>query len=139
MATKEKRKTILLVEEEQPEREAMHSALEQEGYTVLEAQNYWEALRTYEEHAGRIDLLLTAIALPGNNGYELARALIELDRDLKTLFVSGPTGAEVSRFYNMPVAGRHLLERPVEPEELRRRVNNTFRWRGRKVHVQRAG
>ena len=139
MATKEKKKTILLVEEEQPEREAMHSALEQEGYTVLEAQNYWEALRTYEEHAGRIDLLLTAIALPGNNGYELARALIELDRDLKTLFVSGPTGAEVSRFYNMPVAGRHLLERPVEPEELRRRVNNTFRWRGRKVHVQRAG
>ena len=139
MPTKEKGRTILIVEEEAPDRQSMRQALEREGYTVLEATNYWEALRAYEGHPDRIDMLVSAIALPGNNGYELARALLELNRDLKTLFVSGPTGAEVSRFYNMPVGGRHLLDKPVELTELARRVNQAFRSRGRKVHVQRAG
>ncbi|HLK47038.1 MAG TPA: response regulator [Bryobacteraceae bacterium] len=139
MPSKEKGKTILIVEEEVPDRKSMREALEREGYTVLEAMNYWDALRAYQGHPDRIDMLLTAIALPGNNGYELARALLELNRNLKTLFVSGPTGAEVSRFYNMPVAGRHLLDKPVELADLTRRVNSVFRSRGKKVHVQRAG
>src|SRR5690348_17542715 len=118
MPAKSKRKTILIVEEEEPARETMRQALEAEGYTVLEAANYWEALKTYEQHQGQIDMLLTAIALPGNNGYELAHTLLESDRNLKTLFTSGATGAEVSRFYNMPVVGPHLLDKPVEPAQL---------------------
>lgn len=138
MSAKNKEKTILIVEEEESDRDLMHHILESEGYTVLDATNYWNALKIYEEYPRRIDMLLTAIALPGNNGYELARTMLEMDRNLKTLFVSGPTGAEVSRFYNMPVAGRHLLDKPIDPAEIVRRVSSLFRARLRKVNVQRA-
>lgn len=133
-----KERTILVVDDEKPNRDSMRQALEDEGYSVLEASNYWDALRTYQGHPERIDLLLTAIALPGNNGYELARSLSEHDVSLKMLFMSGPTGAEVSRFYNMPVSGPHLIDKPIQLPELVRRVNAILRSRVRRLRVQHA-
>lgn len=130
---------ILVVDEEESERITMCRALEAEGYTVVAAANYWDALKTHDQHPGRVDMLLTAIALPGNNGYELARTLTAADSALKVLFVSGPTGAEVSRFYNMPVSGPHLVDKPVQAAQLAARVNRAFRSRIRQSRAQRAG
>lgn len=139
MPGKKKDKTILVVDEEETEGESMCRILESEGYTAIQAKSYWEALRAHNEYAGRVDLLLTAIALQGNNGYELARAMTEGDPGLRVLFVSGQAGAEVSRFYNMPTAGKHLVSKPVQAAELVSRVNGVFRSRMRQMRVQRAG
>jgi len=133
-----KNKTIIVVEEEDTDRDSMRSILEGEGYSVLGAKDYWDALRTLDEYPGRADMLLTAIALPGNNGYELARTMMAGDPALKVLFVSGPTGAEVSRFYNMPIRGPHLIEKPFTREDLVTRVKRAFRARIRSHRVQRA-
>jgi response regulator RpfG family c-di-GMP phosphodiesterase len=138
MEKKKKERTILLVDDEGDERGRVRRILEEAGYGVIEASDYWGALKVYAQHTDKIDMLLTAIALPGNNGYELASAINANDPTVKVLFASGPTGAEVSRFYNMPVAGPHLLSKPVDPVDLIHRVNRVFHTRVRHLHVQRA-
>lgn len=136
MRRKNRRRTILLVDDQKRDREAMRRALEEDGYTVLEASSYAEAVFVHAERKKEIHLLLTAIALPGNNGYELAKTVFQTDPNLKVLFVSGATGAEVSRFYNMPVVGPHLLEKPVQSEDLLYRVNNAIRSQKRRPYAQ---
>jgi DNA-binding response OmpR family regulator len=103
--------------------------LEEDGYTVLAAADYWQAVAAQQQYQGQINLLLTAIALPGNNGYELAKTLFQGDPNLKVLFASSPSGAEISRYYNMPVAGPHLLDKPVQAVDLLRRVETAIRSR----------
>ena len=129
MSTKKRQRTILVVDDETSDRESLRRILEEEGYIVLIAADYRQAVITHQLHLGEINLLLTAIALPGKNGYELEKALFRSDPKLKVLFVSGPTGAEVSRFYNMPVTGPHLLDKPVRPADLLHRVRRAFRSR----------
>jgi two-component system cell cycle sensor histidine kinase/response regulator CckA len=136
MPRKNRTITILLVDDQKRDRDAMRHTLETAGYQVLEAADYSEAIRVHGQRRTEIRLLLTAIALPGNNGYELAKTVFQNDPNLKVLFVSGPTGAEVSRFYNMPVVGPHLLEKPVQSEDLLYRVNQATRSRKRRSYAQ---
>lgn len=126
MSDNQEKQTILVVDDQESDRWSMCRLLEQQGYAVLEAAHDQEAVSVHERHQGKIKMLLTAIALPGANGYELARILLRIDPDLKVLFVSGPTGAKVSRFYNMPASGPHLLDKPVQPEELLNRVRDAI-------------
>ncbi len=89
---------------------------------MLDATDYQNAINVQQQHRGQINLLLTAISLPGGNGYELAKALMEIEPSLKVLFVSGQAGAKVSRFYRMPWTDCQLLTRPYEPAGLLDRV-----------------
>ena len=90
------RRTILLVDDEISARKFTQRILQDAGYTVVDAGNYRDAVIACQRYRAEIGLLLTAITLPGNNGYELANALLEITPDLKVLFMSGQTGAEVS-------------------------------------------
>ena len=127
MSDNKERLMILVVDDETRDRKSLCHVLTQEGHVVLEAADYWEAVQVHRQHEGEINLLVTAIALPGTNGYELAKTLFRIDPNLKVLFISCPTGAEVSRFYNMPTSGAHLLAKPVQPEDLLKRIENSFR------------
>ena len=47
------------------------------------------AIRLTEEHAGKIDLMLTDMAMPEMNGLELADRLQSIQPTLKCLYMSG--------------------------------------------------
>ena len=64
--------SVLLVDDEEDAREVMASALESCGATVISASSAREALDTLATTAD-IDLLLSDIAMPGQDGYELIR------------------------------------------------------------------
>jgi two-component system cell cycle sensor histidine kinase/response regulator CckA len=81
-------KTILLVEDEERVRELAQKALESLGYRVLKATDGQEALEVYRS-AGRIDLVLTDMAMPGMGGRELMRALRKMNPALKGVAVTG--------------------------------------------------
>lgn len=136
MSNHQEKQTILVVDDQESDRRSICRQLEQQGYAVLEAANDQEAVRVHKRHQGEIKMLLTAIALPGANGYELARALLQIDPDLRVLFVSGPTGAKVNRFYNMPPSGPHLLDKPVKPEELSNRVRDAIHSPNPRLYAQ---
>jgi two-component system, cell cycle sensor histidine kinase and response regulator CckA len=82
--------TILLVEDESPVRQMVKTILGRQGYQVLEARSGADALTTFEEAAGRVDLLLTDMVMPGGmTGRELAEQLRQRDPSLRVVYTSG--------------------------------------------------
>jgi DNA-binding response OmpR family regulator len=114
--------TILVVDADAVHRESMRRSLRAKGYRVLEASDFQQAENVHAQHCGQIDLLLTAISLPGGNGYELANTFLNTDSGIKVLFVSGETGAKVSEFYDKPLMDSRTLSRPFKPADFLRRV-----------------
>jgi two-component system OmpR family response regulator len=123
--------TILVVDADSSHRQAIRRTLRAEGYRVLEAADYGSAQNVQQQHRGQIALLLTGISLSGGNGYDLARTLIDLDPDLRVLFVSGEAGAKVSRYYKHSWAEVQTLSRPFGPADLLRRVELILELGGR--------
>lgn len=114
--------TILLVDDEISVRESVRSALLGCSYNVLSAAGYDDALRVFQQHQAEIDLLITDISLPGNNGYELAAQISTVRPNIKVIFASGRAGRELCKFYYMPETDPRLLKKPFEMDELLRRV-----------------
>ena len=81
--------TILFVEDQAFVREVTGEVLRSAGYQVLSAKNAAEAMSLYEQHGGKVELLLTDVVLPGETGRELARKLRRSSPCLSILLVSG--------------------------------------------------
>ena len=122
MTMPESAKTILLVDDEAPVRAYLTGILRADGYGVLEAADYDEALAMYQQHQGEVGLLLIDVSLPGKNGFELARTMLAIEPKLKVLFISGHVGTELCRFYDIPPTDVHFLQKPFQPMELLQRV-----------------
>jgi CheY-like chemotaxis protein len=110
--------TILFVEDEAFVREVVCEVLRSAGYCVLMAKNAVEAVRTYDEHRGRIDLLLTDMVLPGENGRALASRLRREDPQLKVLLVTGYS----EQMGLLEATQLECLAKPFSTEVLLRRV-----------------
>jgi CheY-like chemotaxis protein len=83
------RHTILVVEDEAFVREAACDILEGEGYRVLRARNAAEAQAAFRRQQGSVQLLLSDVVLPGQNGPALAKDLRATRPALKAIFISG--------------------------------------------------
>ncbi len=80
---------VLLVEDEPAVRRLVARILRGLGYDVHEAGSGAEAMREFQHCAGRFDVLLTDVVMPGMNGRELAQALVLQKPRLLVLFMSG--------------------------------------------------
>jgi CheY-like chemotaxis protein len=84
------RPTILVVDDEEDLRDIMRRMLERRGsYATLATGEPDEALSITREHAGKIDVLITDLTLPGASGGELARTIRNLRPGIGVVFVSG--------------------------------------------------
>lgn len=115
-------RTILVVDDETTQRTLIRRILHQEAYAVLEASDYEGALAVQSAHPDEVDLLLIDLRLPGGNGYDLSKALLAIKPNLAVLFISGSAGAELCKFFDMPLTDVHFLHKPFSPAELLRRV-----------------
>jgi CheY-like chemotaxis protein len=79
---------ILVVEDDEITRYLMARTLAAAGYEVVEASDYRDALPILES-AGKVDLLLVDLIMPGVNGFALARMAHLRRRDLKIVYVTG--------------------------------------------------
>ena len=111
------KETVLLVDDEPEDLMKMRQALENDGYRVLDAADFGQALSVAKQNRKKIDILVTDISLPGPNGCELAKYLLQSQPDLKLLFVSGHCGAEICRYYGIPVGGKHFMRKPISLTE----------------------
>jgi len=121
-ATLHERATILVVDDDPDVREVAVSSLESLGYQMLAAESGPAALKILSD-AGRVDLLLADMAMPGMNGVELIRKAREQSPDLRAMLVTGY--ADVAAY--SPEAGDFVLQKPYRLERLAEAVAAALR------------
>ena len=110
--------TILVVEDEFLVRVSITNTLQHLGYTILPAASSVEALKIWQQHKARIQLLLTDIVMPdGLTGYDLARQLQAGKPQLKVIYTSGYSGGLVEKRMTV-VEGVNFLQKPYAPQKL---------------------
>jgi YesN/AraC family two-component response regulator len=112
---------LLLVEDEAAVRQSACEFLTLIGYTVLEAQNGEDALRTAREYGGPIDLMITDVVMPCLGGAKLAEQLLAERPKMKALFVSGYAEHTVLRHGKIDVTKR-FLQKPFSLKTLASKV-----------------
>jgi DNA-binding NtrC family response regulator len=127
---RKKHTTVLLIDHEASQRSFVRRTLEDAEYEVLEGADLNDALAIHEHYPETIDVVLTDVSLPGDNGYVLVKALLDKQPGLSALFMSGLAGAEVCRFYGMATTDLHFLEKPFTGDELLRRVRRVSEFGG---------
>ncbi len=118
------RATVLVVEDEASVRALMIEVLEESGYRVYGAERAQEALAVAERIAGRLDLLVTDVVMPGESGPSLARRLAEGNAALRVLFISGHLADTLDL---AELAAARFLAKPFGPDELLRTVQEMLK------------
>jgi two-component system cell cycle sensor histidine kinase/response regulator CckA len=80
---------VLLVEDEAPVRAFASRALRLRGYTVIEAGNAEEALKTLSDDALAVDVFVTDVIMPGMDGPSWVREALKHRPGTRVVFVSG--------------------------------------------------
>ena len=111
--------TILIAEDEEAVRGLVCEILRRLGYRVLVAGDGVEALALSQRFPDRIHLLLTDVIMPGMDGRELAERMLAARPDTRTLFMSG--------YAEPPIPDDVLLQKPVTPDALARKVAEVLR------------
>jgi len=117
--------TILLVEDEPMILDMAMTMLQTLGYIVLPAATPGEAMRTAQEYAGAIHLLMTDVVMPEMNGRVLARSLLSGYPGLKCLFMSGYT-ANVIAHHGVLDEGVHFIQKPFTMKVLAAKIREAL-------------
>jgi two-component system cell cycle sensor histidine kinase/response regulator CckA len=83
--------TIMLVDDEDAVRSFGARALQNKGYTVIEASSGEEAWNIIQDDNPALDLIVTDVIMPEMDGPTFARHVLEAQPDLPIVFVSGYT------------------------------------------------
>jgi PAS domain S-box-containing protein len=110
--------TILLVEDEALVCELVSRVLHKYGYNILQAGTGGEAVKIWNTHKDRINLLLTDLVMPDNmNGRELAEKLWIEQPELKVIFTSGYSADIVGKDFKLEPE-LNFLQKPYHPQTL---------------------
>ncbi|MDO1560008.1 ATP-binding protein [Brevundimonas sp. 2R-24] len=112
---------ILFVEDEAAVRGIAAKLLRARGYEVIEAADGEEALILAEENAGRIDMLISDVIMPGLDGPSLLRKARQYLGDAPVMFISGYAEAEFSDLLEGE-ANVSFLPKPLDIKTLAERV-----------------
>ena len=113
--------SVMVVDDNEMNRDMLSRRLERTGYNVLVASNGKEALDLLS--AGSVDLVLLDIMMPQMNGYEVLEHL-KSDSDLKHIPVIMTTALDESDRIQkcMALGAADYLTKPFNPVQLKLRV-----------------
>jgi signal transduction histidine kinase/CheY-like chemotaxis protein len=117
--------TVLVVEDEEAVRTLIVELLESAGYKVLKAEDGISALRLFDSHQGRVDVLLTDVVLPGMRGPEIAARVTKLRPDIRVMYMSGYTDSAILN-HGVTDSGAAFIEKPIRPRELLAKLRETL-------------
>jgi EAL domain-containing protein (putative c-di-GMP-specific phosphodiesterase class I)/ActR/RegA family two-component response regulator len=120
---------VLIVDDDDPLREAYSELLRDEGYEVEAAADSNAAIDVLDLlQRSELDVVLSDIQMPGMSGVELLRAVRERDLDLPVVLMTGHPTVETAARAVEHGALRYLLK-PVKMDALLRAVGDAVRLR----------
>lgn len=118
-------KNILVVDDEPEVRKLVGAMLSGYGYRVITADNGDNAIKAFKKAQPPVDLLLTDVVAPGMSGPMVADKLVELNPELRVLFMSGYDNTQVVQRYVVE-KGFALLRKPFTMEQLEAKVREVL-------------
>ncbi len=108
---------ILVVDDSKTELHHLSELLGKRGYAVRTAENGDEALRRLTEE--KPDLILMDVVMPGQNGFQLTRAITRDARwsDVPVVMCTSKN-QETDKVWGMRQGARDYIVKPVNAEEL---------------------
>jgi len=108
---------ILLVDDSKTELHFLSELLTRKGFAVRTAENGEEAMRRLADD--KPDLILMDVVMPGQNGFQLTRAITRDPRfaDVPVIMCTSK-GLETDKVWGMRQGARDYVVKPVDADEL---------------------
>jgi twitching motility two-component system response regulator PilH len=108
---------ILLVDDSKTELHYLSELLVKRGFTVRTAENADDAMRRLGEE--KPDLILMDVVMPGQNGFQLTRAITRDPRFLDVpVIMCTSKSLETDKVWGMRQGARDYVVKPVDADEL---------------------
>jgi CheY-like chemotaxis protein len=109
------RPVVLLVEDDDPVRELIGRALRANGFEVVAAASGEEALDLEQDR--HVDLLLSDVLLPNQNGFEVANQIRARSPHIPIVFMSGYYDQAVAEAAHLDISST-ILQKPFAMADL---------------------
>src|SRR5690242_9684369 len=118
-------RTVLVVDDEEMLVELVRRMVQRHGFATLTATSAEDALKLFEEHNAKVDLVITDLMMPGMDGRALARELLRRDASLRILVSTGYSATgDLSDVEAMGIRG--VVMKPYQSEQLMEMVNRAL-------------
>ena len=113
---------ILLVDDSKTELHFLSELLTRKGFSVRTAENGEEAMRRLADD--KPDLILMDVVMPGQNGFQLTRAITRDPRfaDVPVIMCTSK-GLETDKVWGMRQGARDYVVKPVNADELLTKIH----------------
>jgi signal transduction histidine kinase/ActR/RegA family two-component response regulator len=130
--------TVLVVEDEDPLRQAVVKMLRRAGFGVLEAANGTVATDLLRVNGSRIDLILLDMTIPGASSHEVAAVAAQVQPDSKVVLTSA-YGEEIARTTTSTMQTCSFIRKPFQLGVLVQTLQNLLRADATSQAVRRGG
>jgi len=125
---------ILILEDDPSVSFLMRLILQPSGHTLVEAATAEEALQRFEEHDGRVDLLIAAVNLPVSSGIRVGLGLRALHSRLRIIVTSEHAtemwnDQDAAELNELPSDSVAVLQKPFLPATLLDKVDRFMLFR----------
>jgi DNA-binding response OmpR family regulator len=119
----DRRRTILVVEDDPELRDMLQDTLVPAGFEVLSAKNGIEGIRLFRSH--RIDLAIVDIFMPEKDGFETLMEMRRHAAEAKVIVISGGGGLKMAQvlIWADKLGAAETLAKPFSPKEIIEAVN----------------
>ena len=116
-------KNILVVDDSKTELHHLSDILSKAGYSVRTAENGEEAMKKLAE--SKPDLILMDVVMPGQNGYQLTRAITRdpLYADVPVIMCTSK-GLETDKVWGLRQGARDYIVKPVDADDLMAKIRS---------------
>ena len=114
-------KNILLVDDSKTELHFLSDLLEKRGYKIRTAEDGEEAMKRLGEETP--DLILMDVVMPGQNGFQLTRAITRDPRFVNVpVIMCTSKNQETDKVWGMRQGAKDYIVKPVDANELMAKI-----------------
>ena len=117
--------TVLVVEDEDPLRQAVVKMLRKTGFAVLEAANGSAAIDLLRANEGKIDVILLDMTMPGPSSDEIVAEAAKAKRDIRVILTSAYSQEMIASSMSAPQI-HSFIRKPFQFGDLLKTLRNAL-------------